>query len=156
MQGAKELNAKIHACEREAKAQQARIKKDFDGTMNDQSMSKRREGSAGEVGNRNKKIQAQMGDGRNAYDSPANRTLQDAGRGRNKFGEETGTVGHREPRADKGKTNRKGTNKGKGKGKEEGCQKGANRFLPAPDRDGQMVKCKPKLKYVGLQRNGEY
>ena len=85
---------------------------EYDGTTNDQSMSKRRSDIGGEAENLNKKSRAQQSEGRNEYYPPAGSTLLDAGYSWNQYCDEIGTIGQRGPKGDKGKSKGEGKNKG--------------------------------------------
>ena len=135
MQQEKELSRKIYEFENATRKQEEELKHQLGGTAEDQSMSKRRADSDGEGENYNKKSRAQYENGRSAYDSPSNRAIKGAGYSWNMYGDETGTIGNKEPKKGHGneKGKGKGKNKGKGKGKQEHHNKGAELFFPAPD-----------------------
>ena len=56
----------------------------------------------------NKTSRAVHSEGGDAYNSPTNKTLQDAGYGWGQYGDEVGTIGLKEPRKGKGDTKEMG------------------------------------------------
>ena len=152
MQEEKELIAQIQASDRGAKAQKTRLANDLGGAMYDQSMSKRRADSEGEAEEMNKKSRAQLGEGGIAYDSHAIRTLQDDGYGGNRFGDETGAIGDKEPRSEQGETREKGgtREKEKEKGNMRAIANG-KRYFQAPDHDDPLVKMQTQMDICKLK-----